>query len=186
MPAWVHVASIVFCSHIYFRFLQSLCRKHFLRVSKTLVGGGSPALSMVKEYLQVYVAFKVVFASILRKFQAIFDMVDSNGNGYVDFVEYMTAVSANRSTAKTLKWHSLRFVWIKGDESWGQARLDLQCVWQGSGRIHWLLRDPSRSDQVEIILPHLTLFYQDIYCGQRTITKSTLIPMSKKIFNQNS
>ena len=101
MPALVHVASIVFCWHICFRFLQSLCRKHFLRVSKTLPGGGSPALSMVKEYLQVYVAFKVVFASILRKFQAIFDMVDSNGNGYVDFVEYMTAVSANRSTAKT-------------------------------------------------------------------------------------
>ena len=92
---------LFFCSHIYFRFLQSLCRKHFLRVSKTLSGGGSPALSMVKEYLQVYVAFKVVFVSILGKFQAIFDMVDSNGNGYVDFVEYMTAVSANRSTAKT-------------------------------------------------------------------------------------
>ena len=51
--------------------------------------------------------------------------------------------------------HSLILVWIKGDKSWGQARLDLQCVWQRSGRIHWLFRDPSRSDQVEIIWPHL-------------------------------
>ena len=97
------------------------------------------------------------------KFQAIFDMVDSNGNGYVDFVEYMTAVSANRSTAKTSKGHDLIFVWIKGDESWGKAQLDLQCVWQRSGRIHWLLRDPSGSDQVKIILPHLYQFhFQDL------------------------
>ena len=31
--------------------------------------------------------------------QAIFDMIDSDGNGFVDFVEYMIAVSANRSSA---------------------------------------------------------------------------------------
>ena len=36
---------------------------------------------------------------ILACLQAIFDMIDSDGNGFVDFVEYMIAVSANRSDA---------------------------------------------------------------------------------------
>ena len=190
MPAWVHVASIVFCSHIYFRFLQSLCRKHFLRVSKTLVGGGSPALSMV-------IGERIPPSLCCLQSRLCLHSGQISGNFWHGRLEWQRICRLcwvyDRCLCKQVnsknvigEGHSLILVWIKGDESWGQAQLDLQCVWQGSGRIHWLLRDPSRSDQVEIILPHLTLFYQDIYCGQRTITKSTLIPMSKKIFNQNS
>ena len=33
--------------------------------------------------------------------QAIFDMIDTDGNGFIDFVDYMVAISANRSEENT-------------------------------------------------------------------------------------
>ena len=44
--------------------------------------------------------FPLMYVSHLHTYmQAIFDMIDSDRNGFVDFVEYMIAVSANRSSA---------------------------------------------------------------------------------------
>ena len=40
-----------------------------------------------------------LYTCTFSHFQAIFDMIDSDGNGFVDFIEYMVAVSANRSGA---------------------------------------------------------------------------------------
>jgi Ca2+-binding EF-hand superfamily protein len=35
--------------------------------------------------------------------QAIFDMIDSDGSGYIDFVEFMMARSANRTSGAEAK-----------------------------------------------------------------------------------
>ena len=65
---------------------------------------------MVKEYLQVYVAFKVVFASILRKFQAIFDMVDSSLLFAVDKPSWVSFFSFSGYD------HLSKFIWHNHDK----------------------------------------------------------------------